>query len=216
MTRGIANKNPGNLRKSATAWQGLADTQGDPEFFTFKTPQFGIRALAKTLLTYHNQYGLDTIRKVISRWAPPNENNTDAYVVAVCAGVGVGPDVPLDFDNSAVMVKLVSAIILHENGTNPYADSVIRDALNSAGVSDAAPAPLHKQPAFLAKVGTGAAGLAAGAATYAPTVKGWADQLGAFDGSPMAAHIKSALLTIGAGLLVLGIAADVLKHRNAA
>lgn len=45
--RGIRNNNPGNIRRNGDPWQGLAETQGDKEFFTFTTPVYGIRALAR-------------------------------------------------------------------------------------------------------------------------------------------------------------------------
>jgi hypothetical protein len=31
--RGIRNNNPGNLRRNSDPWQGLAERQGDVEFF---------------------------------------------------------------------------------------------------------------------------------------------------------------------------------------
>jgi hypothetical protein len=34
--RGIRNNNPGNIRRNSDPWQGLAERQGDVEFFTFK------------------------------------------------------------------------------------------------------------------------------------------------------------------------------------
>jgi hypothetical protein len=37
--RGIRNNNPGNIRRNADPWQGLAERQGDVEFFTFKDRQ---------------------------------------------------------------------------------------------------------------------------------------------------------------------------------
>jgi hypothetical protein len=85
--RGIRNNNPGNIDRNTTKWQGMADDQSsDPRFVVFKTPQAGIRALAKILLTYQNHDGLKTVRGIIGRWAPAVENNTSAYVAAVAAG----------------------------------------------------------------------------------------------------------------------------------
>ena len=70
-TRGLRNNNPGNIRKSATAWQGLSPTQTDASFFQFISPEYGIRALATILGTYMKNYGLVTVSDIISRWAPP-------------------------------------------------------------------------------------------------------------------------------------------------
>ena len=51
-------------------------------------------------------------------WAPPVENNTDAYVAHVCQRLGVAPDHPLDFDgNPQVYLHLARAIAYHENGS---------------------------------------------------------------------------------------------------
>jgi hypothetical protein len=218
--RGIRNDNPGNLERGAVKWQGMAaDQSGDPRFIVFKTPQWGIRALAKTLLTYQNQYGLRTLRGIISRWAPSSENNTAAYVAAVAASVGVNPEAEIDVDTSGVMIPLVRAIILHENGVSPYSDAVIAEAIHMAGVSDAKGAPLARQKPFLAQVGSGLALLSAGGAhlaSYAPVVKGWADQLSQFAGAPMIEHAQTVLLTVAGGLAIAGIVATTFNHLRSA
>ena len=84
LPRGLRNNNPGNLRRSNDNWQGLAPEQTDPQFFQFTAPEWGYRALIKTLQTYRRKHGLQTIAELISRWAPANENNTSAYIRSVC------------------------------------------------------------------------------------------------------------------------------------
>jgi hypothetical protein len=76
--RGIRNHNPGNIRRNGDPWQGLAKDQTDREFFTFQSAVYGIRALARLLITYQDKYGLCTIETIIGRWAPAVENNTKA------------------------------------------------------------------------------------------------------------------------------------------
>lgn len=152
--RGLRNRNPGNIRHGAVTWQGAAKEQPDPAFVTFTSDQFGIRALAKVLLTYQNQRDLDTVRKIIGRWAPPNENDTEAYVAAVANGMAVGPDQPLDIDAVGMMLPLVKAIIAHENGAQPYSDAVLMEGLRMAGVSDAKPKPLISSKQFLTSIGS--------------------------------------------------------------
>jgi len=120
--RGVRNNNPGNIRHSQVHWEGEALTQPDPDFVQFMDPEHGIRAIVRILRSYKRN-GLDTIRKAVNRWAPPNENNTDAYVSAVCEKCGVGPDDSVDYDT--IMTILVKAIIQHENGTQPYGDDII-------------------------------------------------------------------------------------------
>lgn len=125
-TRGIRNFNPGNIRRNATVWMGMAAIQNDPSFVVFVAPEYGIRAIAKIMRSYR-ALGLNTIREVVRRWAPPSENNTDAYVAAVCAECSVGPDDTIDLDN--VMPLLVKAIIYHENGVCPYTDEQINSGI---------------------------------------------------------------------------------------
>jgi hypothetical protein len=122
--RGERNNNPGNIRLSATRWQGQVDGT-DPAFVTFDTPESGIRALAKLLKNYQTIHGLRTVRGIINRYAPPSENNTSAYVAAVSAALGVSPDAAIDLNNAGTLQQLVAAVITHENGRNTYAASTI-------------------------------------------------------------------------------------------
>lgn len=132
--RGIRNNNPGNLRRNGDPWQGLAKRQGDVEFFTFKTPIYGIRALARTLIAYQDKHELRSIRQIISRWAPSVENNTNAYVRAVVADTGLDADQPLDMHRFEHLLPLTKAIIHHENGQQPYTDVELTKGLVLAGV----------------------------------------------------------------------------------
>ena len=132
--RGIRNNNPGNLRRSSDPWQGLAKDQTDPDFCQFAGAKWGIRALARTLIAYQDRWGLKSVKRIISRWAPPNENDTGAYVKAVAEAVGVSPDAPIDTHDYKILKPLTLAIIRHENGQQPYTDSEIDAGLILAGV----------------------------------------------------------------------------------
>jgi len=93
LPRGIRNNNPLNIRKSADKWQGLSTLQEDKEFFQFETIEWGWRAAFVILCkTYYGKYKLRTIRDIVSRWAPPKENNTPAYIRHVSDYTGIGPD----------------------------------------------------------------------------------------------------------------------------
>lgn len=214
LPRGVRNNNPGNIDRNATKWQGMAaDQSGDPRFVVFKTPQAGIRALAKTLMTYEKVHKLNTVRKIINRWAPPVENNTSAYVRAVSKAIGVEPDEVIDVDEMAVMKPLVVAIIAHECAGYRYPDAVINEGLHMAGISDAKPKPLVKETSFVTKAAGGGALALAACAEYAKPVKSAADQLADYTGSPIISHAYTALLTV-AGLLVgASILASFLKKR---
>jgi len=133
--RGIRNHNPGNIRRSADPWQGLAKDQNDDAFFQFAEPKWGIRALARVLISYQDRHGLRTVRAIISRWAPPVENQTSSYIDHVAHRLGVGADDPLDVHDYRVLRGLVEAIIAHENGQQPYTDAQIDAGLVLAGVA---------------------------------------------------------------------------------
>ena len=119
-SRGIRNNNPGNIRHG-DPWQGLAKDQPDTDFATFVSAAYGIRALARTLITYQDKYSLRTIRQIIGRWAPPKENDTPAYVRAVATQAGRQANAQLDLQTYADLRPLVEAIIRHENGAGPLA-----------------------------------------------------------------------------------------------
>lgn len=129
--RGIRLNNPGNIRISDTPWRGKASPSSDAEFEEFSLPYYGLRALAKILISYMTLRGANTVRKIISRYAPSSENDTDAYAVHVAKMVRVGLDDRLPPD-AETLVKLVAAIILHENGTQPYDPLSIRVAVLGA------------------------------------------------------------------------------------
>lgn len=133
VARGIRNNNPGNIRHGEK-WQGLSDKQTDSSFCIFKTPEYGIRAMAKILLNYQKKYGLKTIKQIISRWAPPNENNTQSYIKSVSLAVSVDPEEEISLNNKNIMMSLIKAIIKHENGEQPYSEQQILNGINLAGV----------------------------------------------------------------------------------
>ncbi len=132
--RGIRNNNPGNLRRTTDPWQGLAVPQTDSAFFVFKDATYGIRALARTLINYQDQHGLRTIRQIISRWAPANENDTASYINAVAKQAGFDADQPLNMHKFDHLKAVTVNIIRHENGQQPYSDAQITKALVLAGV----------------------------------------------------------------------------------
>lgn len=120
--RGIRNNNPGNIRVSKTTkWIGQIGDDGD--FVIFSTPEYGIRAIYRTLLTYRRDHKLSTVKGIFERYAPPKENKTHLYIAFVCKEMGVGPDTVLalsDYD------RLIIAIIKMENGAQPYTLATIR------------------------------------------------------------------------------------------
>ncbi len=129
--RGIRNNNPGNIRHGQN-WQGL-NPEGrniDPAFCVFKEPKYGIRALAKVLINYKKIHGLKNVRQIISRYAPPNENQTNAYIKTVSEQIGVYPDTAIDIEERGVLIVFIKAIIRMENGIQPYSDETIQQGID--------------------------------------------------------------------------------------
>ena len=69
-----------------------------------------------TLLNYVRVHHLSTVRQIIARWAPPNENDTASYASAVSRFVAIGIDTPADFTKPDILAKLAEAISIHECG----------------------------------------------------------------------------------------------------
>jgi hypothetical protein len=120
--RSVLNHNPGNIR-IGQPWQGLCPIdnmtpyqQDETSFCVFKSPAYGFRALALTLLTYFRKYKLNTVSAIISRWAPSNENDTKAYAADVSQRLDVLPNQPINVDNLGTLTDLCRAISIHESG----------------------------------------------------------------------------------------------------
>lgn len=129
---------------------------------SYATPEEGIAALDANLANYGKQ-GVNTLAGVIRKWAPPNENDTNAYIADAAAHSGLKPEQPIDLSNPFVRHVIGSAIMLHENGpkavvgaapqqTDPYAAALGLGApqVAAAPVAPAAPsaAPPSVQPSF--------------------------------------------------------------------
>lgn len=88
LSRGLRNNNPLNIRHSASRWQGSRVEQTDKAFVQFTSMTMGYRAAWRILETYYKhfegQHKPFTPRNIIYRWAPPNENDSEAYLKSVC------------------------------------------------------------------------------------------------------------------------------------
>lgn len=156
LPRGVRNNNPGNIRWGSP-WQGLVKNGKlqDASFCLFTDAAYGIRAIAATLITYYDKRKakdgskIDSIREVIERWAPPNENDTPAYANQIARVLQVSPDSEtLNLHDYRTMRALVEGIIRHEcgdpkrygvtphNNVNEwYPDEVIDEGLRRAGLT---------------------------------------------------------------------------------
>lgn len=116
MSRGLDNCNPGNIRRSKVRYKGEVTPSRDPQFKEFESVAWGYRAMFVLLDTYRRRYGLHTIRTMISRWAPPSENHTDAYIRFISERVGITPDDDISTLDEQTMTALVAAMSQVENG----------------------------------------------------------------------------------------------------
>jgi hypothetical protein len=98
----IRNNNPGALMPGGKLAQ-------------YPDMQSGLAALDQNLQNYAKQ-GVNTLAGVISKWAPPNENNTQAYIADAAKRLGIDPNQKIDLTNPAVRQAVGTAIMLHENG----------------------------------------------------------------------------------------------------
>ena len=126
-SRGIRNNNPLNIRRSADRWEGTATTQTDKEFVQFQSMAYGYRAAWRTLNTYYKRLRERkkhfTVENIIHRWAPPNENDTQAYIRTVLTLSGIGTQENLLPPNNVIgyerLSKLLAAMTVMENGIRP-------------------------------------------------------------------------------------------------
>lgn len=116
MSRGLRNNNPGNIRRSRVRYLGEVRPSRDPDFKEFETMAYGYRAMFVLLDTYRSRYGLDTIRRMLYRYAPPEENLTERYVQYVVDYSGIMPDEVVDTRSELDMIPIVAAMSKMENG----------------------------------------------------------------------------------------------------
>ena len=85
----------------------------------FSAPKWGFRAAA-IILKHYEARGINTVEKIVDRWAPPNENDDAAYVADVVkhSGLQAGQTVfPPDY------FDLIKAIATHESGGWDFSDA---------------------------------------------------------------------------------------------
>ena len=124
MTLGERNNNPLNIRKvPGTHWRGEVEAlpqRGSGEgaagsFVRFSSIAYGLRAAFCILRTYRDKYKLVCIEDIITRWAPPTENDTRRYICDCCKLTGFGGKERLTESN---WPRLVGAMARLESGMN--------------------------------------------------------------------------------------------------
>lgn len=213
---GVRNNNPGNLRiNPANKWQGKVTPSRDRRFETFETPVFGIRALAVLLIKYFDRDGLHTVRSIINKYAPTEENPTANYASHVAGRMGVAVDDPLDLHEYATIMPMVVGIIAFENAGYAYPQATVDAGLAMAGVTVPGkavivetPKPLARDPRVLERVGTA---VGTGILAVPPALEGISSALGGAkqvkdQASDLVSGEPNIMFIVGAVLLIVCVA----------
>jgi hypothetical protein len=131
MTKGERLHNPFDIEKNSNIhWQGQIANSPEPVFVEFESDLYGLRA---GFINLKNQLteGFNTIQKLITKFAPPSENDTKAYIEAVCKRMDKNPDDVLTLTD---LKCLGISIIYQEQSRCLYGDDTINAALILAGV----------------------------------------------------------------------------------
>lgn len=123
----MRNNNLLNIRISTDKFQGEVQPSQDKDFKQFETAAYGYRAAFRVIRTYINNYKCDTIRKIISRWAPPKDrNHTENYIKVVSERSGIPENDRVYADSREMMIRIVEAMSYVENGREAVMSDVIR------------------------------------------------------------------------------------------
>ncbi len=130
--RGIRNCNPLNIIRSRSKWVGMRREQTDRRFVQFTEMKYGWRAALVLLTrTYYVKWKLDTVRKIITRWAPPSDgNHTERYVATVARRMQRGADdvLPKPWEQPEAWQDLAWCMAQVENGNYPMQPEPLLDA----------------------------------------------------------------------------------------
>jgi len=133
---GIRQNNPGNIRPGAGF---IGETGQGGGYAQFGSEEEGLRALARLLGTYSDEYGINTLRGLTSRYAPRSDNEAsfDNYVSYLGEQLGMDPDE--EFDLKSRRDELIPAIVGFEQGRDfgdRYSQGQISRAIEAAGTDD--------------------------------------------------------------------------------
>lgn len=140
------NYNPLNIRATNIDWVGK--TGSNKGFEVFSNPEYGYRAAAKNLYKYNERDNLKSVRDIVSKWAPPNENNTNNYVDIVAKDLGVDPDADLGNlrSNPSLTKDLMKSMTKVEGSNNNFNDKHIENGVALANGKDASEIDFEKRP----------------------------------------------------------------------
>lgn len=107
-----AANNPLNMRFAGQP--GAVNTNG---FAAFATPEMGVAATNQLFDKYADS-GINTLNGLISRWAPPSENDTNGYINTVSKATGLAPDARIDLKDPAIRSNVQRAMAVVEGNKN--------------------------------------------------------------------------------------------------
>ena len=110
VARSLRDNNPLNL-SYVPGQSGLVGRDG--QFGRYGTMADGVSAAVNQIMIDRSR-GDNTIRKLVTSWAPPGSNDTAAYIRNVSKWTGYAPDQPLNLSNPRVMSAVVSAMARQE------------------------------------------------------------------------------------------------------
>jgi SAM-dependent methyltransferase len=120
--------NPGNIEQGQKYAGETGETYAndrDRPFVVFDSPEMGVRALAKDLTTKIKRHKGD-IEKIITEYAPNNENDTQEYINFVKSSLG-GKDIVTEND----IANLTKAVILKENKKDVALRYLVKDIFDT-------------------------------------------------------------------------------------
>ena len=126
MSRGLRNLNPGNIRLGSFLYRGERARSSDSAFRQFEAIEWGYRAMFVLLHTYAVKHRCRSLRDFIARYAPPSENNTEAYLRRVVVATHIEPDEVISTTDGATMTAVVAAMSEVENGVEAKMSDVCR------------------------------------------------------------------------------------------
>ena len=109
----VAKNNIFNIRAGRAQWLGMTGTCRG--FVEFDTREHAIRAWLVLMRNYRRLYGCKTIRRIVSRFAPPSENQTERYIRYCCQTVVLGDNADICQDIMYAMLGVAMARM--ETGT---------------------------------------------------------------------------------------------------
>ena len=101
----IAKNNIFNIRAGQN-WQGKTGVRRG--FVEFVNKEYAIRAWLILMRTYRRR-GLTTLRQIVTTFAPPKENNTEAYIDFVCKQTKYNSNYEIKADSTYILLGIAMA-----------------------------------------------------------------------------------------------------------